>query len=283
MRALGLLTLVALVALAYGLEVYVFKVWLPQPYSGFGIYVPGVEWELGEAAWLFMAPVERGEAVHALTGGVAEVKLYDARVVYIAIPATKPADAAEADAWLETPVGRCPLRIEESHGTMLTLVDSEKEIFEVLREAGYSPKYMGEARLVEGGRKLPEPPRPEPFESEEDEAPPEPDNAVFLLWNVALLFVVLGVAAVLIYAAVAKYGGLRGFLYVVFVNLVSTALMWATDVAAGLATAANEVGFHPYERWETALFLALSAAYMGLGNIAVEQIYRAVGWKPRRQ
>ena len=108
-------------------------------------------------------------------------------------------------------------------------------------------------------------------------------SAVFLPGVVALPFVVIGVAVVLVYAAVVKYGWLRGFLYVVFVNLISTALMWATDVATGLATAANEVGLHPYERWETALFLALSAAYMGLGNIAVEQIYRAVGWKPRRQ
>jgi len=108
-------------------------------------------------------------------------------------------------------------------------------------------------------------------------------SAVFLPGVVALPLVVLGVAVVLVYAAVAKYGGWMGFLYVVFVNLTSTALMWATDAATGLATAANEVGLHPYERWETALFLALSAAYMGLGNIAVEQIYRAVGWKPRRQ
>jgi len=108
-------------------------------------------------------------------------------------------------------------------------------------------------------------------------------SAGFLPVVVVLPLVVLGVAAVLVYAAVAKYGGWMGFLYVVFVNLISTALMWATDVATGLATAANAVGLHPYERWETALFLALSAAYMGLGNIAVEQLYRAVGWKPRRQ
>jgi len=131
--------------LAYGSEVYVFKVWLPQPFSGFGVYVPGVEWELGEAAWLFMAPVERGEAVHALTGDAAEVKLYDARAVYIAIPAVPPADAAEADAWLETPVGRYPVRIGEPRGIALTLVDSGEEVYKVLREAGYSPKYMGEA------------------------------------------------------------------------------------------------------------------------------------------
>jgi len=108
-------------------------------------------------------------------------------------------------------------------------------------------------------------------------------SAVFLPGVVALPLVVLGVAAVLVYTAVAKYGWLRGFLYVVFVNLAPTAFMWATDAAAGLATAASEVVLHPYERWETALFLALSAAYMGLGNIAVEQLYRAVGWKPRRQ
>jgi len=202
MRALSLLTLVVLAALAYGSEVYVFKVWLPQPFSGFGIYVPGVEWELGEAAWLFMAPVERDEAVYALTGNVTEIKLYDARVVYIAIPAVPPADVAEADAWLETPVGKYPIRIGKPHGIALTLVDSEEEIFEVLREAGYSPKYMGEARLVRDKSKL-----PEPFEPEEDEAPPEPDNAVFLLWIVTLLFVILGVAAVLIYAVVAKYSG----------------------------------------------------------------------------
>jgi len=107
-------------------------------------------------------------------------------------------------------------------------------------------------------------------------------SAVFLPGVVALPLVVLGVAVVLVYAAVAKYGGWMGFLYVVFVNLVSTALMWATDAATGLATAANAVGLHPYERWETALFLALSAAYMGLGNIAVEQLYRAVGWKPQQ-
>jgi len=107
-------------------------------------------------------------------------------------------------------------------------------------------------------------------------------SAVFLPVIVVLPFVVVGVAAVLIYAAVAKYGGWMGFLYVVFVNPVPTALMWATDVATGLATAANAVGLHPYERWETALFFALSAAYMGLGNIAVEQLYRAVGWKPQQ-
>jgi len=149
--------------LAYGGEVYVFKVWLPQPYSGFGIYVPGAKWELGEAAWLFMAPVERGEAVYALTGNITEVKLYDARAVYIAIPATKPARVAKADAWLETAVGRYPVRIGEPQGIALTLVDSEEEVYKVLREAGHSPKYMGEATLVEAEGRLPEPLRPEPL------------------------------------------------------------------------------------------------------------------------
>jgi len=163
MRALSLLTLVVLAVLVYGSEVYVFKVWLPQPYSGFGIYVPGAVWELGEAAWLFMAPVERGEAVHALTGNITEAKLYDARAVYIAIPAVPPADVAEADAWLETPVGKYPIRIGKPQGLTLTLVDSEEEVYKVLREAGHSPKYMGEATLVEAEGRLPEPHGPVPL------------------------------------------------------------------------------------------------------------------------
>ncbi len=62
------------------------------------------------------------------------------------------------------------------------------------------------------------------------------------------------------------YGGLRGLavslLYVFLVHATTAFLMVFLDLFTGLASRANEVGLHPYQRWEVAVFLSTSGAFM---------------------
>ncbi|AFA40274.1 hypothetical protein Pogu_2247 [Pyrobaculum oguniense TE7] len=140
--------LLLLVAVVNSKEVYLFDVELPEPLKGDVIHIPGVNWELGSQAWIFLVPVEEGDAVYALTGNTTRVRVYDARRVVVAIPAVEP-PKRKASAWLETPVGRYPVEIKKpERGIAETIASSLEEVVEVLKQNGFSAKYVGKARLV---------------------------------------------------------------------------------------------------------------------------------------
>jgi len=130
-------------------EVYVFEVSLEKPLGNDVIHILGVAWELGDQAWVFLAPVEEGEAVYAITGNVTNVKIYDARRIYVVVPAQPPPRGRAAAYWLETQAGRYPVELAKPRGGVVeTWVGSVDEMYKTLEEMGYRPKYMGKARLV---------------------------------------------------------------------------------------------------------------------------------------
>ncbi|MCX8136863.1 hypothetical protein [Pyrobaculum aerophilum] len=143
-----LAALLLLAAMASSKEVYLFDVELPEPLKGDVIHIPGINWELGSQAWIFLIPVEEGDAVYALTGNTTRIKVYDARRVIVAIPAVEP-PKRKASAWLETPVGRYPVEIKKpERGIAETIASSLEEVMEVLKQNGFNARYMGRARLV---------------------------------------------------------------------------------------------------------------------------------------
>nr|WP_287069003.1 hypothetical protein [Pyrobaculum sp.] len=143
-----LAALLLLAAMASSKEVYLFDVELPEPLKGDVIHIPGINWELGSQAWIFLVPVEEGDAVYALTGNVTKVRIYDARRVIVAIPAVEP-PKRKTSAWLETPVGRYPVEIRKpERGIAETFANSLEEVVEILRQNGFEARYMGDAKLV---------------------------------------------------------------------------------------------------------------------------------------
>ncbi|MEM1519032.1 MAG: hypothetical protein QXF78_02240, partial [Pyrobaculum sp.] len=59
-----LVAVLLLAAVLSSKEVYLFDVELPEPLRGDVIHIPGVSWELGNQAWIFLVPVEEGDAVY---------------------------------------------------------------------------------------------------------------------------------------------------------------------------------------------------------------------------
>ncbi|MEM4510487.1 MAG: hypothetical protein QXD08_05950 [Pyrobaculum sp.] len=143
-----LVAVLLLAAVLSSKEVYLFDVELPEPLRGDVIHIPGVSWELGNQAWIFLVPVEEGDAVYALTGNVTKVRIYDARRVIVAIPAVEP-PKRKTSAWLETPVGRYPVEIKKpERGIAETFANTLEEVVEILRQNGFEARYMGDAKLV---------------------------------------------------------------------------------------------------------------------------------------
>ena len=135
-------------ALILSSDVYLFEVELPKHLGGDVIHVPGISWDLGSQAWIFLVPAEEGEAVYALTGNITNVKIYDARRVVVAIPAVEPPKKRSA-MWLETPLGRYPVEIRKPEkGVAETFAHSLDEVVNILKQHGHEVKYIGKARLV---------------------------------------------------------------------------------------------------------------------------------------
>ncbi len=148
----GLLILIVVLFVAAGgaaKEVFVFEVDLEKPLGNDVIHIPGLRWEFGDQAWIFLLPVEEGEAVYAVTGNVTTIKVYDARRIYVVMPAQPPPRGRAAAHWLETQVGRYPVELARPRGGVAeTWAGSVDEMFQILREMGYEPRYMGKARLT---------------------------------------------------------------------------------------------------------------------------------------
>jgi hypothetical protein len=75
------------------------------------------------------------------------------------------------------------------------------------------------------------------------------------------------------------YGGLKGLavslLYVFLVHTNTALPMAFLDLFTGLASRANEVGLHQYQRWEVAVFFSTSDAFMiAASYAALSKIFR---------
>ncbi|MEM1568907.1 MAG: hypothetical protein QXI84_10530 [Thermofilaceae archaeon] len=162
MRGLEPSLLAALTAasLASAVGVYVFEVELGSALQGMALHIPGLRWEFGEQALIFYVPVDQGEALYAFTGDFTSVRLYDFRRAYVAVPASRPPVVDNADFYLETAVGRYPVRLHPPRGGLAEIiVHSAEEVEDVLKQLGYEPQFKGRARLVRAAHGPDRPPK----------------------------------------------------------------------------------------------------------------------------
>jgi|GEM_PF-1213115 len=109
-------------------------------------------------------------------------------------------------------------------------------------------------------------------------------SAVYPPSLVAGPFSLLAALFLFIYAAWGRYGslygGLRGLavsvLYVFLVHANTGLLMAFLDLVTGLASRANEVGLHPYQRWEVATFLSTSGLFMIVASYVTTRLFQKI-------